>query len=130
MSYKKSVQFYLLIIFNKLFIYVIMRMLFLQSMKSLKKTLFQLVFLYAVLFCFGHILHSNVDSHHDSIELTVSSNSVEISNNSHDNSIDDEQINQTMELTSIIETIGQLPVIKYVLPPFIFLFRNWQPPKV
>jgi hypothetical protein len=106
-----------------------MRMLFLQSMKSVKKILFQLVFLYAVLFCFGHIMHSFPNSQQEIIELATSSNNTESNTITHADFVDHEQMSQTIELTSIIESIGMMPVIKYNFPQFIFSFINWQPPK-
>ncbi len=98
-------------------------------MKSLKKIVFQLVFLFAVLFCVGHIMHSFTNSQCEIIELATDSNNTEINFNSHVDSLDDEQMNQTTELISNIEYIGQMPFINYNFPQFIFSFINWQPPK-
>jgi hypothetical protein len=99
-------------------------------MKILQKTAIRVIFLLAVLFCFGSNTYSGYSSQSYCLELSGESNSAGNSLLSDTDASDNDQIDQTDNLTSLVEPICLILTAKnpFLIPNLSFSI--WQPPKI
>ncbi len=98
-------------------------------MKIHRKILFRIIFLLAVLFCYGINVYSNYNVHSYSIEQTAGTNTVENSLSSDIDSSNEDQNNQFDEFDCIGKPIFQIPNTNNYFSTYNFCFSVWQPPK-
>lgn len=99
-------------------------------MKILRKIFFRIVFLLAVLCCFGINEYSGYNIHPYSAELTDDKNCVVNNIFSDIDFYDDDQLNHTTIFCSFEELRYQIPILRNYFLISEFFFSVWQPPKI
>lgn len=99
-------------------------------MKTRKNIVFKVLLLATVLCCFGQLVDAYADIQQNSSLVCSDSNKTENCVGSHDDTLDDDQLEPTVPLAPIdvafVEYIGFRKLILFDH----FSYINWQPPKI
>lgn len=101
---------------------------FCKQMERQKKILFGIIFTIGILFFFGLSSYSKYNVQPFSIEFSAGTNNAENNFSSDNDFFDDDQINHTNELSSLVESISQIFQHSFLILQQSFSF--WQPPKI